>query len=109
MADRRQRVAQGDAGVGVGRRVDDDEVDVIARGLVDAVDQRAFVVVLKGFDLRTGRFAAADQRAVDVVERGEAVMPGFAAAQQIQVGAVQNQHIRTQTGDRFGRWRGRFV
>jgi hypothetical protein len=54
---RRQRIAQGDAGVGVARRVDDDEVDVIARGLVDAVDQRAFVVVLEGLDLGAGGFS----------------------------------------------------
>src|SRR5512139_1882130 len=98
----RQRVAQGDACVRVACRVDDDEVDMVARSLVDAVDQGAFVVVLKGFDLGASRFAAADQCAVDVIERGKAVMLGLAAAQQIQVGPVQNQHVRVQTGDRFG-------
>src|SRR5574340_360782 len=97
-----QGIAQGDAGVGVTRRVDDDEVDMVARSLVDAVDQGAFVVVLEGFDLGASRFAAAGQRAVDVVERGKAVMLGLAATQQIQVGAVQNQHVRVQAGDRFG-------
>src|SRR4030042_2980769 len=90
----RQRIAQRDAGVGVARRVDDDEVDVIVRSLVDAVDQGALGVVVEGFDLCSGGFPAADQRAVDVVERGEAVVPGLAAAQQIEVGAVQNQHVR---------------
>src|SRR5512139_2354092 len=98
----RQRIAQGDAGMGVARRVDDDEVDVVARSLVDAVDQGAFVVVLKGFDLCAGRLAAADQRAVDVVERGKTVMLGLAAAQHVEVGPVQNQHLGAQTGHRFG-------
>ena len=58
----RQRIAQRDAGVGVARRVDDYEVDVIVRGLVDAVDQGAFVVVLEGFDLCSGGFPAAGSR-----------------------------------------------
>src|SRR5512139_1112401 len=75
----RQRIAQGDAGVRVARRVDDDEIDMVAHGLVDAIDQGAFVVVLKGFDLYARRFPAADQRAVDVVEGGKTVMLGFAA------------------------------
>ena len=100
---RRQRIAQGNAGVGVARRIDDDEVDLVVRGLMDAIDQGAFVVVLEGLDLCVNGFPAADQHTVDVVERGEAVVPGFAAAQQIEVGAVQNQHMRVQTGDRFGR------
>ena len=39
-------------------------------GLVDAVDQGAFMVVLKGFDLGAGGFPAADQRTIDIVERG---------------------------------------
>ena len=51
----RQRVAQGNTGVGVGRRVDDDEIHLVACGLVQSVDQGAFVVVLKGFDLCAGR------------------------------------------------------
>src|SRR4030065_2015474 len=46
----RQRIAQRNAGVGVARRVDNDEVDVVAGGLMDAVGQGAFVVVLKSFD-----------------------------------------------------------
>jgi len=37
-----------------------------------AVDEVALMVVLKGFDLCAGGVPAADQRAVDVVERGKA-------------------------------------
>jgi hypothetical protein len=89
--------------VGVAGRVDQDEVDMVARRLVDPVDQRAFVVVLEGFDLGAGRFAAGHQRLVDLVEGRPAVVLGLAAAEQIQVGAVQDKHVRAQTRDRFGR------
>lgn len=100
---RRQRIADRHAGVGVSRRIDDDEINVITAGLVDTLNQGTFVIVLKGFDERTGSISATSQRAIDIVERGESVMLGFAAAQQIQVGAVHNQDMRMQTGSRFGR------
>src|SRR5512139_2215052 len=64
-----QRVAQGNAGMGVSRRIDDDEIHAVACSLVQPVDQGAFVVVLKGFDLRAGGLSATDQRMVDLVER----------------------------------------
>src|SRR5512141_664932 len=73
----RQRVAQGNAGMGVGRRVDDDEIHLVACRLVQPVDQGAFVVVLEGFDVCTGGFSTTDQRTVDVVQRGEAIVLGF--------------------------------
>ena len=98
-----QRIAQRHAGMGVSRRIDDDEIHLVARGFVQPVDQGTFVVVLEGFDVCAGGFSAADQRTVDVVERGEAVMLGFAVAEQIEIGAVQHQNMWTQTGDRFGR------
>src|SRR5574340_594564 len=62
----RQRVAQGDAGMGVGRRIDDDEVHAVAGGFVQALDQGTFMVVLEGFDERPGRVAQAGQGTIDV-------------------------------------------
>ena len=93
-----QRIAQGNAGMGVARRVDDDEIDVIARSLVHAIDQATFVVVLKSFDLRASSLPAGSERAVDVVERGKTVMLGLTATQQIEVGAMQDQHLRVLAG-----------
>ena len=100
---RRQRITDRHAGVRVGSRIDHDEINMIVAGLVDTLNQRPFVVVLKGFDERTDGIPATDQRTIDIIERGESVMLGFAAAQQIQVGAVHNQDMRMQTGSRFGR------
>ena len=45
--DSRNGVAQGDAGVGIGRRVDDDEADAFAARSVHAFDQGALVVALE--------------------------------------------------------------
>ena len=101
--DRSQRIADRHAGMGIRSGIDHDEVDMIATGLMDAFDQRPFVVVLKGFDERTGGISATHQRAIDIVERGESVMLGFAGTQKIQIGAVHNQDMRVQTGSRFGR------
>ena len=100
---RRQRIADRHAGVGVSRRIDHDEIHMIATGLVDPVDQRTLVIVLKGLNKRTDRVPATGQRPVDIVERGVSVMLGFAAPQQVQVGAVHNQNMRMQTGSRLGR------
>lgn len=99
-----QRVADRHAGVGVSRRIDDDEIHVIAAGLVDTFDQRTFMVVLKSFDKRTDSIPTAGQCTINVVQRGEPVMRGFAATQQIQVGTVHNQDMRMQTGGRFSRY-----
>ena len=98
-----QCVAQRDAGMGVTRRIDENEVNLIARGLVHAINQGAFMIVLKGFDQRPGSAPAVDQSAVDVGERDEAIVRGLTTTQQIQVGSVQNQNMRVQTGDRFDR------
>ena len=95
---RRQRIAQGNAGVGVARRIDDDEVDLVVCGLVDAVDQGAFVVVLKGLDRGASGFPAADQRTVDVVKRGVAVVPGFAAASRLRLGPCKTSTCGCRLG-----------
>lgn len=78
---RRQRIADRHAGVSVGRRIDHDEINMIVAGLMDTLDQRPFVVMLKGFDERTDGIPAPHQHTIDIVERGESVMLGFAAAQ----------------------------
>ena len=44
---RRQCVAQGDAGMGVGRRIDDDGAHALFAGGMDAFDQGAFVIALE--------------------------------------------------------------
>lgn len=89
--ERADAVGQGQARVGVGARVERDALRAVgARGL-QAVDQRAFRVALVVRQLHV-RIACA--------ERGEALLHvlravdrGFALAQQVQVGAVQDEYL----------------
>ena len=57
----RQRIAQGHAGMRAGTRVDQDVVDPVAPGLLDAVDEFAFMIALEGGYLDTGRAPTLDQ------------------------------------------------
>lgn len=87
------RIAQGNAGVRVGRRVDDDETDAFSAGGMNALDQGAFVVALEGFEHDACRFGATRQRAVDVGERGGTIVLRLARAEQVQVRAVDDQQL----------------
>ena len=88
---RRQGVAQGDAGVGVAARVDDDEGHPFTSGGLDAVDQIAFVVALEGDQFDRGRLGLAGEGRIDVRQRLMPIDIRFALAEQIQVRAMQNQ------------------
>ncbi|KAG0939376.1 hypothetical protein G6F31_015314 [Rhizopus arrhizus] len=91
---RRQRIAQGDRGVGEGGRVDQDESgSVVARGL-HAVHQYMLGIGLKAFHGVPGGGRLRGQRLVDVGQRGVAVDLRLAGAEQVEVGAVQDQQLR---------------
>lgn len=86
-----ERVQDGYAGVRVGRRVDDDAVD-LAVGLLDLVDDAALVVGLEDLDLvkaLRGACLLADlYQAVVVVA---AVDARLANAEHVEVGAVDDE------------------
>ncbi len=54
---RQQGVAQGDAGVGEGGRIDDDETYIVARGPMDGLDQHMFRVALDELEAMAVRHA----------------------------------------------------
>ena len=82
MASRRRN-----AGVRVGRRIDDDEADALAACGVDALDQRAFVVALEGFQFDARSFRPARQCAIDVGQRrGAIVLPGSRVPSRFRFG-----------------------
>jgi len=62
-------------------RVDDNEVGVVARSFMDAVDQIAFMIVLKRFDEGSDALSLRDQRSVNGIECGESIVLWLAAAQ----------------------------
>lgn len=53
-----ERIAQGDAGVGVGCRVDDDEGGMVGHGRLGTLKQHGFGIALHGFKGKTGSFGA---------------------------------------------------
>jgi hypothetical protein len=90
---RRQRISQGDAGMGIGRRIDHNEGNPGGTRSLHLVDQLTFVIALKAFQGCAGAFCHLDQPGIDFGQGRVAIDPRFAAAQQIQVGAVQNQDL----------------
>jgi hypothetical protein len=61
---------------------------------VQLVDQRAFVVGLEGLDLHAQFAGQCHQLLVDLGQRGGAIDVRLAAAEQVEVGSVQNQQLR---------------
>ena len=83
-------ILQGDGRVGVGPGVEDDAV-VVETHLVDAVDEFALDVGLEIVYLYAG--IAAAQAGQAIVERPGTIYARLAAAQQIEVGAVDDLNL----------------
>src|SRR5687767_101618 len=95
---REQRVTDGQAGMGVGRRVEDQSV-CGGRERLDLVDQGAFVVGLEKAErgAQPGRLDA--KHRFDVREGRRAVDGWFAGTEEIEVRAVENRnpHLALET------------
>ncbi len=87
-----QGVVEGDGGVGVGGRVDDDTGGRGAGGL-DGVDEVALVVGLHEADLVAQFGGLGPQGGFDVGEGSAPVDFGFADAEQVEVGAVNHGDV----------------
>ncbi len=84
-----QRVAQRDAGVREGARVDDHERHAVGAGPMDAIDELVFGVTLER-DQLVPELAGDRRRALrNGLERVGAVDGWFPSAEQIEVRAVQ--------------------
>ena len=88
---RGQGVAQRHRGVGPGGGVDDDAGDPAA-GLVDPVEQLAFLVGLAEVHGEAARLGEGRAFVGDFAQGPPAVGLWLAGAEQIQVGAVQDQY-----------------
>ena len=88
-----QCVADGDRGVGEGGRVDQDEGRAVGAGRLDAVDQGMLGIGLEAVQLVAGGLGLCRQRPVDVRQRRMAIDLRLAGAEQIEVGAMQDQQL----------------
>src|SRR5580704_16041551 len=87
-----QRIAQCDAGVREGPRVDDAEGHRLALGPVHALDELVLGIALEGDQFMS---ELARQRRAALLDRLEGVRPvygGLARSEQIEIGAVEQQH-----------------
>jgi hypothetical protein len=90
---REECIANRDAGVGIGRRVDDDEVDLVGPGLLDAIDDVALAVRLEGLQRDTLLLCKSNQIQVDLGERIGTIDFRLARAEQVQIGAMYDQNL----------------
>ena len=77
--------------MGEGGGVDQDEGGAVAAGGLDPVDQRVLGVGLERLQLMAGRGGLCAQAGIDVGQRRAPVDLRLAAAEQVEVGAVQDQ------------------
>lgn len=85
-----QRIANRNGGMRIRAGVDHDAVDIAAGGL-DAVDDCAFVVGLEGVEGAVVGCGEGCAGRLDVCEGGAAVDVGFAGAQEVEIGAVDEE------------------
>jgi hypothetical protein len=83
-------VLEGPARVGQGARVYDQAVHP-GSGVVEAIDQRTFVVGLECFDLQSELGSPVSDMILELSQRGGSVDLRLADAKQVQVGAVENE------------------
>jgi hypothetical protein len=90
---RQEGIANRDAGMGVSRRVDNDKVDLVVRRLLDAAYDFAFVIRLKCLQADAVLLGHLVQVLVDGGQRVGTVHFGLARAQQVQIGAMDDQNV----------------
>ena len=89
-----QRVTEGDAGMGQPRRVDDDEVGVVLRRRVHALDELVLAVALEGLQTMAEELGLLREEGVDLGQAHGPVVLRLAGAEEIEVRPVQNQDCR---------------
>ena len=91
-ADRQNDVADGDAGVGIGGRVDNQDRDLTASRL-NTINQEAFAIGLEGLKFESEFGSEIVEIAIDIGEGRAAVNFRFTLAQQIEIRPVDHENL----------------
>src|ERR1043166_1208783 len=97
---RAQRIPQRNAGMGKAGRIDDDEVYMLARSLLDTLEQPLFRIALKRGEPDSCGGCPRLQARIDIGESVAAVMLRLAHSEQIQIRPMQHQDVTL--GGRLG-------
>jgi hypothetical protein len=84
------RISDGNAGVGVSSGVDQDSLMLIEGGM-DGINESSFMVGLEEGELDLQGLGFCFQGTIDIIECCRAVDTRFALAQEIEIGAVEDE------------------
>ena len=94
--DPKQRITQGDRGVGVGPGIHQNPAH-LAHGLVHTLNQGTLEIALKTVQLHPCSHSAFLQRKLNLAEGLMSVKTGLSLPQQVEVGAIQEQQAHGLT------------
>ncbi len=92
----KQRITQGDRGVGVGPGIHQDPID-LAHGLVHTLNQSTLEIALKALQLHASSQGAFLQSTLNLSEGLMSVETRLSLPQQVEVGAIQEQQAHGLT------------
>src|SRR5574343_832868 len=95
---RQHGIAQCNAGVRTRRRIYNQKIKVFATCCMQSLDQRTFMVTLKGFQYDASTFGAFSQGTINISQGRCTIEMWFTLAEQIQVRAVQYQNLAQRFG-----------
>jgi hypothetical protein len=93
-----KRIAQRNAGMRVGGRVEDDEADAVAARLLNPVDQLALEIALVANHLSARGASGLDQSAIDGLQGLPAIDRSLASSQEIEIGSVKDKDLPVPLG-----------
>ena len=88
-----ESVANGDAGMGKGRWIDNDKPGLVGSCLLNAPDNITFDILLEGFELNIMLPGHLRQRLIDRCQRIRSVNFGFPTTQQVQIRSMYDQYF----------------
>jgi len=86
-------ISDGDTGVSESGRIDDDAGKILLGGIMEPVNNYAFVIALPADRIKFKSFRSGTDFMVDIGEAFGAVNFRFALAQQVEVGAVDDKYF----------------
>src|SRR5690554_3143571 len=90
--DARQRVSYRYAGMGIRSSIDDDVLRTVSPGFLNAIDKIALVIALVNHQRGTMLGRQIFKSFIDIGQAKSTVDLGLACAEQVEIGAVQNQN-----------------